>query len=189
LVEELRRAGYDARGIDPAGRATAGSAIERRALGDHTDADLDAVVMWHVLEHLDDPRAALRRVHGWLRPGGLLLVGVPNLDSWQRALAGERWLHYDVPRHRMHFTPAGLGALLRAAGFEPGGVRHLVWEQNPIGMALAPVRRPGRTLRAARRGRAGAAGLGLAVALAVPAEALAAAARRGGTVACVAVRR
>jgi SAM-dependent methyltransferase len=187
LVEALRGTGFDARGIDPAGRAPAGARVERRTLEEHTDRDLDAVVLWHVLEHLADPRAALERVHGWLRTGGLVLVGVPNLASWQRLAAGERWLHYDVPRHRVHLTPAGLRALLRGGGFEPGTVRHFVWEQNPIGMAL--VRRPARALRAARRGPAGAAALGLAVGLAVPVEAGAAVARRGGTVACVAVRR
>jgi SAM-dependent methyltransferase len=186
LVQALRDAGFDAHGIDPAGRAPARAGVERREVEEHTDRDLDAAVMWHVLEHLDDPRAALERVHWWLRPGGLLLVGVPNVRSLQRLVAGERWLHYDVPRHRVHLSPAGLRALLHGGGFEPGAVRHLVWEQNPIGMALA--RRPAQALGAARRGPAGAALLGLAVALAVPVEALAAFGRRGGTIACVAVR-
>jgi hypothetical protein len=87
-----------------------------------------------VLEHLDDPGAALSRLRGWLRPGGGLLVGVPNLDSLQARIGGARWYHLDVPRHRVHFTSAGMPALLWRRGFEVVGVRHLLLEHNPFGM-------------------------------------------------------
>ena len=43
----------------------------------------DCVIFWHVLEHLRDPAAALRRSARLLTPGGLLVVAVPNLASWQ----------------------------------------------------------------------------------------------------------
>ena len=199
LVEELRRAGYDARGIDPAGRATAGSAIERRALGDHTDADLDAVVMWHVLEHLDDPRAALERARSWLRPGGLLLVGVPNIASLQAAVGGSGWLHLDAPRHRVHLTPAGLRALLADSGFSPGKAHHHVPEHNPAGMWMALLARagmqPGLPFHLLKRNATArprdlallAAGIPLA-APAIALEGLAGLAGRGGTIAAEARR-
>jgi SAM-dependent methyltransferase len=193
LVQALLDSGVDARGIDPARRVLPGVPVEHANLEEHVDHDLDAAVMWHVLEHVDDPGAALRRVHGWLRPGGMLLVAVPNVRSIQRALAGNRWLHYDVPRHRVHLSPAGLYRLLGATGFQPRRTAHMIWQQNPLGMALAIAGRreagPARALQAARSGTLPAALLGLAVGLAVPLELIAAAARRGGTIACVAVRR
>jgi SAM-dependent methyltransferase len=101
LVASLRRAGLDASGIDPSGR---GDLVERRAIEEVSASDLDSTVMWHVLEHLDDPGSALERVRGWLRPGGTLVVASPNLDSWQARIAGPAWLHFDAPRHRVHFT-------------------------------------------------------------------------------------
>jgi SAM-dependent methyltransferase len=193
LVQALRKAGVDARGIDPARRVLQGVPVEHAQLEEHVEHELDGAVMWHVLEHVDDPGAALRRVHGWLRPGGVLLVAVPNVTSLQRAVAGTRWLHYDVPRHRVHLSPAGLHRLLAASGFEPRRTAHMIWQQNPLGMALAIAGRreagPARALQAARGGTLPAALLGLAVGLAVPLELIGAAARRGGTIACVAVRR
>jgi hypothetical protein len=51
---------------------------------------LDAVTLWHVLDHLDRPAAALERIAGWLAPSGALLLGVPNLASWQARLGGDR---------------------------------------------------------------------------------------------------
>jgi hypothetical protein len=94
-----------------------------------------------VLEHLDDPGRALSLIAAWLRPGGAVLVGVPNLASWQARLGGQRWYHLDVPRHRVHFTPRGVDALLRRSGFEPVSVTHLLLEHNPFGMWQSLVNR------------------------------------------------
>jgi hypothetical protein len=44
---------------------------------------------------------------------------VPNFDSWQSRRFGTNWFHLDLPRHRSHFTPDGLEALLRRTGFVP----------------------------------------------------------------------
>jgi predicted SAM-dependent methyltransferase len=96
--------------------------------------DADAVTAWHVLEHLQDPGAALDRVHGWIRPGGALLLGVPNVASLQSRVAGGRWLHLDVPRHRHHFTPAGVERLLAAHGFTVARSHRLLIEHNLFGM-------------------------------------------------------
>jgi len=97
-------------------------------------ASLGAITLWHVLEHVEDPAAALERLRGWLAPGGVLLVGVPNLGSWQARLGGPRWYHLDLPRHRTHFTAEGIAALLARCGYEVEAVEHRLLEHNPFGM-------------------------------------------------------
>jgi SAM-dependent methyltransferase len=201
-VAELRRRGYHAAGIEPSERgaaaaAAAGLPVRAESLAEHTDSELDAVVLWHVLEHLDDPLAALERVRGWLRPGGAVLVAVPNPASLQAAIAGPGWLHWDAPRHRVHLTPAGLAALLGRAGLTPARPTHFVLEHNPAGMWMALLSRLGmtpgfpfhllkRNVPARPRDLALLA-LGAPLApVALALEAAAAAARRGGTVAVVA---
>jgi SAM-dependent methyltransferase len=204
LVGALRRAGFDARGIEPSERgvaraASAGLPVARAEIDGHDDTGLDAIVLWHVLEHLEQPAAALRRAAGWLAPGGVALVAAPNAASLQAAIGADGWLHWDAPRHRVHLTPAGLAALLRGAGLEPVRTAHMVWEHNPAGMWMALLTRAGmtpgfpfhllkRNVPARPRDLALlAAGVPLApVALAL--EAGAAAARRGGTVAALARR-
>jgi SAM-dependent methyltransferase len=204
LVEALNRAGYESRGIEPSARSVAaataaGRDVEQVAIERHADRDLDAVVLWHVLEHLDDPRSALERIRSWLAPGGLVLAGVPNAASVQAGIGGAGWLHWDLPRHRLHFTPAGVEALLRRSGFEPTRTAHFVWEHNPGAMWMALLSRVGmtpgfpfhllkRNVPARPRDLALLA-LGLPLApLAMLLEAGAAAARRGGTIAVVARR-
>jgi SAM-dependent methyltransferase len=78
---------------------------------------VDAAVFRHSLEHVPDPRADLERVHAALRPGGKVAIMVPNWGSWQRRAFRDRWCPLDVPRHRTHFTAAGLRAALEDAGF------------------------------------------------------------------------
>jgi 2-polyprenyl-3-methyl-5-hydroxy-6-metoxy-1,4-benzoquinol methylase len=79
-------------------------------------ASFDVVTLSHVLEHVPDPAAALARCASLLRPGGEILVWVPNFESPFRSLFGAAWFPYEVPRHRWHFRPADVAALLVRAG-------------------------------------------------------------------------
>ena len=171
--------------------------MEQATLEEHEDSGVDAVVLWHVLEHLENPAEALERVHGWLAPGGLLLVGVPNAASLQARVGGPGWLHWDAPRHRLNLTPAGLAALLSRSGFQAIDMAHMVWEHNPAGMWMALLSRlgmaPGLPFHLLKRNAVArprdAALLVLGVPMAPVALALeagAAAAKRGGTIAALA---
>jgi SAM-dependent methyltransferase len=141
FVAIMRGAGLDAWGVDPSPAACAaarrhGVRVENVSVA---DAELeprtqDAVILWHALEHLDEPASVLGRIASWLRPGGGLVVAVPNLAGLQSRIGGDRWFHQDVPRHRTHFTPGGVAALLERTGFRLGRIRQLLVEQNPLGM-------------------------------------------------------
>lgn len=90
-------------------------------VGDIQNLDLpgeafDLIVMWHVLEHVPAPVAQLHIVSGLLKPGGLLLVAVPNFGSPEARWAKDRWFHLDVPRHLAHFDLPALRASLQSAG-------------------------------------------------------------------------
>jgi SAM-dependent methyltransferase len=96
-------------------------------------AGLDLVVMFHVLEHLANPGEALRAAAARLRPGGTLVLGLPNIASWQSRFAGRRWMHLDVPRHLCHFTPMAIERALIDAGFRLVQIRFVSLEHDPLG--------------------------------------------------------
>lgn len=119
FVYLMRHQGMAARGIEPhAGYA--GFARERLgldvlagALQEHGHAAIgsfDLVTMFHVLEHLVDPVAELRRLAGLLRPGGLLLIEVPDT----RRLCAPHTLYFRA--HTLHFSPATLRGVAARAG-------------------------------------------------------------------------
>jgi len=76
------------------------------------DNSFDAVIMWHVLEHLERATHALREVNRVLKPGGIFLVAVPNFGSLEARLTRDKWFHLDVPRHLTHFTGSALASSL-----------------------------------------------------------------------------
>jgi SAM-dependent methyltransferase len=127
FLAEARAVGYEVVGVEPA-EEMAAAARERSGAPVHTamleDADLpagtfDVAVAWHVLEHLADPRGALAAVRAALRPGGRLLLELPNVASLRAAREGERWYGMEPAHHVAHYSPRALDALLRAAGLEP----------------------------------------------------------------------
>ncbi|HSR66832.1 MAG TPA: class I SAM-dependent methyltransferase [Acidobacteriota bacterium] len=81
------------------------------------ESSFDAVTLWHVLEHLPRPPQALQRLNALLKPGGFLLLAVPNLDSLQARLFARHWMGLDVPRHLFHYSPHVLSKLVEDAGF------------------------------------------------------------------------
>ncbi|MDH5324354.1 MAG: class I SAM-dependent methyltransferase [Gammaproteobacteria bacterium] len=78
----------------------------------------DAIVIWHVLEHLGSPHETVRMARRLLKPNGLLLIGVPNFGGFQARLFKQHWWHLDLPRHLYHFTAQSLGTLLSKEGFQ-----------------------------------------------------------------------
>lgn len=99
----------------------------------HQKGVYNAVVFWHSLEHLPRPAEALVRAHELLRPGGLLVVAVPNRDSLQSRLFGRHWFHLDVPRHYFHFNRDNLISALEKLSFRVVQEDHFSFEQNPYG--------------------------------------------------------
>lgn len=83
----------------------------------------DAVTFNHALEHVPDPQLTLRQAAAMVRPGGLVVVSVPNFGAWQRRLFGSAWFPLDLPRHLQHFDRVSLPRMASAAGLEPCEVR------------------------------------------------------------------
>jgi 2-polyprenyl-3-methyl-5-hydroxy-6-metoxy-1,4-benzoquinol methylase len=76
----------------------------------------DAVVMNHVLEHVLDPAVFLSQCKQLVRPGGKLVVAVPNFSGSGRAIFGPDWRGLEPPRHLFHFSPRNLRKLASLAG-------------------------------------------------------------------------
>lgn len=132
FLNSMRQRGWTVRGTE---RSASAALQAREALNldvraeeledlIHEGATFDAIILWHVAEHLQDPQAAIRAIARLLRPGGVVMIGVPNFGSFEERVARSGWFHLDVPRHLYHFTPATLLALIEGAGLEVEQVAH-----------------------------------------------------------------
>lgn len=83
----------------------------------YPDAYFDVVVLYHVIEHMPDPIAALRKVGQILKPGGVLLIGTPNFDSGCARLFGARYRLLHDRTHISLFNADSVHRLLRDHGF------------------------------------------------------------------------
>jgi len=175
ILGPLADRGFEVHGVEISAEAAQGAdpRAEIRIASSLGDAGYEAgffdqVVIWHVLEHVADPRGTLEEVARILRPGGRLIVAVPNFSSAQARWTGAAWFHLDLPRHLYHF-PLAVGTPLLAASEplrldpeRPQLLRSLT-AQRPLHPAAPPLR-----LRRARLRRSHAL---LAVALARPGHA------------------
>ena len=84
----------------------------------YPDGFFDAIVMYHLIEHLPDPVAAIREIRRILKGGGALILGTPDFDSAcaRRFGANYRLLH--DPTHVSLFTNRSMHALLADYGFD-----------------------------------------------------------------------
>jgi len=137
--------GFDVVGIEPnagyAGFASQSYGLDIRGTilecVDFPANTFDAITMHHVLEHVANPASALKTLAGWLKPGGLMVVEVPNVMSW-----------FHAPRRRFHaahlhtFNRQGLEGLFVASGFS---VENLMETPGTAHLNIVARLRPGAT--------------------------------------------
>ncbi|HZX34841.1 MAG TPA: class I SAM-dependent methyltransferase [archaeon] len=97
-------------------------------------ASFDLITLWHVAEHLRDPKEYILHARKLLKKNGLIFIAAPNIGSASFALWKCRWFHLDLPRHLFHFTPESASFLLENNGFEIVGITHNSFEFNPFGV-------------------------------------------------------
>ena len=96
-------------------------------------ARFDRITLWHSLEHIAAGQEILRQAAGLLKPGGRVLIAVPDLGGWQARWCGAAWLHLDVPRHVAHYTERSLAMACEKAGVNVGRHWHQEFEYDLLG--------------------------------------------------------
>jgi SAM-dependent methyltransferase len=119
----LKSRGYLVQGVEPdlgaREQAIANHALEVVPTLDAVPSSeqFNVVTMWHVLEHVPDPRKTLKKIYSVMADRGFLVIAVPDRESWDAEHYGPEWAAYDVPRHLYHFRRSDVHRLLLEHGF------------------------------------------------------------------------
>ncbi len=101
------------------------------------DSHFDVITLNHVFEHLSRPAEAMAELHRILKPGGKLIIGVPQYRTPLFKLLGSRWIQLDTPRHLFIPSTGNMEQYAKKAGFTIDKVRYNMVPGSLFGFALS----------------------------------------------------
>jgi 2-polyprenyl-3-methyl-5-hydroxy-6-metoxy-1,4-benzoquinol methylase len=115
-----KQKGFDVTGIEPGEkpRTFARESYQLDVYGEEwlnnlVQPGFDVITLWHVLEHVHHLHERMKKIVEIMKPGGTLIIAVPNSDSWDALYYGKFWAAYDLPRHLYHFSMETMKILAR----------------------------------------------------------------------------
>ncbi len=120
LLKKFKNNGWDAIGIEPDSDAREFAKTKNKIevfdlneLEKFGDKKFDVISMWHVLEHVPNPNQRIDIIKKILKPGGIIIIAVPNIESKDFLHYKKFWAGLDVPRHLYHFSSKSISNLIR----------------------------------------------------------------------------
>ena len=115
FCETSKQNSWDVYGVEPNEKAREIAAKKNiflhQSIEDFKGQQFDVITLWHVLEHLPDLENTITAIQKLLKPNGVLIVAVPNYNSFDAKHYKRFWAAYDVPRHLWHFSQKSMSKL------------------------------------------------------------------------------
>jgi 2-polyprenyl-3-methyl-5-hydroxy-6-metoxy-1,4-benzoquinol methylase len=141
FAHTMKSAGWNVTGIEPDATARNNALKnyglhlqESDQLHQLAASSVDAITMWHVLEHVHDLHGYLQTLRRVIKPSGKLFIAVPNYTSYDAKVYQQHWAAYDVPRHLHHFSPKSMKVLLENQGFVLEAVKPMWFDSVYVSM-------------------------------------------------------
>lgn len=135
FLHTLEQKGWNCTAIEPSesARAIAAKRIKAKLYTSKEQENLpagqfDLITMWHVLEHVDNLRWQIAQLERLLKPGGRVVIALPNYKSYDGQFYKEKWGAYDVPRHLNHFCKETIRKIFASTNLEQIKTEKLIWD-------------------------------------------------------------
>ena len=115
FCEIIKQNSWEVYGVEPNEKARKIAAQKniflQQSIENFKGQQFDVVTLWHVLEHLPDLENTIIAIQELLTTNGILIVAVPNYNSFDANYYKGFWAAYDTPRHLWHFSQKAMRKL------------------------------------------------------------------------------
>lgn len=118
FLNYLEKKGWNVKGIEPDAasaefaRSNFNLEIDKeQKLKEFENESFDLITMWHVLEHVHNLNERMEDLKRLIKSDGLIILALPNRESYDANYYDKYWAAYDVPRHLYHFTKRDVDSL------------------------------------------------------------------------------
>ena len=137
FINYMKRKGWNVAGVeaDQKARELAKKKVDLEVYSSVNDEKLskyDVITMWHVLEHIYDLDYFFKKTKLLLKENGVLVIAVPNSNSYDASYYGKDWYAYDPPIHVSHFRKKDIENISNIHGLKLEAVRPLIFDSYYI---------------------------------------------------------
>lgn len=134
FLEAARKRSYSVAGVEP--NTEARQIVTDLGMEVYTPDELDqlknqsydVISLWHVLEHIHCLNESFELLKAKLKSDGIMLIALPNLNSWDAQKYKANWAAYDVPRHLYHFSKNTLSKFAEKHGMKIVGIHPMKFD-------------------------------------------------------------
>jgi 2-polyprenyl-3-methyl-5-hydroxy-6-metoxy-1,4-benzoquinol methylase len=140
FLETCSKNGWNITGVEPNKNAITNSIIKNTTIIYEDVEKLDnkseynVITLWHVLEHLYNPIETLKKLKKHLKESGIIIIAVPNFESYDANLYKEYWAGYDVPRHLYHFSSKSIQTLAKKNNMKIIKIKPMIFDSYYVSM-------------------------------------------------------
>ena len=135
FLHTMEQHGWEGTGVEPSeeAKAIAKKRIKAQLFSSEeqenlTEGSFDVITMWHVLEHVDALRWQIQQLYRLCKPGGRIIIALPNYKSYDGQYYKAAWAAYDVPRHLNHFNEETIIKIFEESHLKHIKTKKLHWD-------------------------------------------------------------
>lgn len=125
FLKTAHQNGWHVSGIEPnedarliANKKTNQAVLDLSQIKTFKPQSFDVITLWHVLEHIPNLQEQILVLKSLLKPNGVLIIAVPNYNSYDAKHYQQFWAAYDVPRHLWHFNQTSISNLFKSVNLK-----------------------------------------------------------------------
>lgn len=146
FLATCKDAGWTVAGVEPSDEARVKIRKDIPAVNELSkiDTPVNAITMWHVLEHVHDLNETLARMRSLLTNNGTIFIAVPNHESYDARYYKNFWAGYDVPRHLWHFSKDNIKTLLTRHNLKLQAIQPMTFDAYYVSLLSEGYKNPGK---------------------------------------------